>query len=101
MNALLLEFLGAVARWLLTALGTWFVAKHILTGDQVARFSTALLQDLALWAPVVAGLLWSLWAKYRGRVKFLTALSLPSGANETEVKAAIANGAGASLSPHP
>lgn len=93
MNALLLDFLVAIARWALTAAGAALVARHIITADQNDAFLGAIFQHLMIWVPLVASFVLVLWARYRNRVKFLTALSMPVGSTENEVKSLIASGA--------
>lgn len=97
MNPLVLEFLGVVVRWLLTSVGGYLVAQHILTADQSDRFSNALVEHFLLSAPAAAGLLWGLWVRYRGRIKFLTALESRPGTTEQQVKKTISDGFGASV----
>lgn len=97
MDPLLSEFLGAVARWLLASIGSYFIAHHVLTADQTDRFTGAVLAHLALWLPVGGALVWSLVAKYKDRVKFLTALQAPAGTTEASVNARVENGMGASV----
>lgn len=98
MNALVLEFLATLARWLLTSVGGYLIAHHVLTADQSDRFSSAIVEHLAIWLPGLGALAWSLWAKYRSRVKFLTALQVPAGTSEKSVDARISNGMGAEVS---
>ena len=80
---LLLEFLGAVLRFALTGIGAWLVAKGVITPEQAARFTDAAVAGGAL---MLVSLGWSLWAKYRTRLKFLGALKLPAGASEEQAK---------------
>lgn len=97
MNPLVVEFLGVVARWLLTSVGAWLVGHHVLTADQSEHFATAFAHNAVLAAPMVGGLLLGLWSRYKGRIKFLTALESRPGTSEATVKATIKNGMGASL----
>ncbi len=80
---LLLEFLGSVLRFALTSAGTWFVAQGVITEDQADRFVDAATAGGAM---MIAALVWSLWAKYRSRLKFLGALYSPMGASEDQAK---------------
>ena len=75
MPILLSEFLGALLRWLLTGVGMWLMTHGVITADQSTRF---------LEGAVVAilTLAWSLFQKYRARLKFLAALELPAGSGE-------------------
>lgn len=88
MSPLAIEFIGVVLRWLLTSLGAYAVAHHVITNDQEARFSDGafvyLMAHATLWAPVVLSLLWGLWARYKSRLRFIAALELPRGASEAD-----------------
>jgi hypothetical protein len=88
MDPLVAEFIGAVLRWLLTSIGAYLVAHHVITADQSDRFASALIPHLLLWAPVAGGLVWSLWAKYRSRLKFIAAADAPKGASEDSINQA-------------
>lgn len=93
-----LELLGVAFRWALTSLGAYLVAHHVLSPDQEATFSghavTYLMEHIAVWAPMVSGLMLGIYAKYRSRIKFLTALESTS---EEQVKAKMSKGMGATL----
>lgn len=88
MSPLMLEFIGVVLRWLLSSLGAYAVAHHILNAEQEARFSDGawayIMGHAAMWAPIALSLLWGLWAKYRSRLRFLAALELPRGSSEAD-----------------
>lgn len=79
MNELLKQFLGALLRHALTGAAGYFVAKGILTPDQ----SSAMLAALVA---AVLGVGWSLWQKYVGRLRLVSALDLPAGTSEARVK---------------
>lgn len=93
-----LELLGVAFRWMLTSLGGYLVAHHVLSPDQEATFRghavTYLIEHAAVWAPIVSGLALGIYSKYRSRLKFLTALESTS---EEQVKAKMAKGMGATL----
>jgi len=97
MTPLLAEFLGALARWALTFLGAALVEHHVITADQNDRFTNAIVEHVMMAAPLVAALAWSLWAKYRSRIKLLTALESEAGTPEQKVDARIKSGLGATL----
>ncbi len=97
MNPLFAEFLAVLLRWGLTSLGAYLVSHHAMTADQADRFSNAIVEHVLLWAPGALALLWALVAKYRGRVKFLTALDAPAGTTENGIDVRVANGLGASV----
>lgn len=83
MNPLASEALGAILRWALTGLAGWFVSHGIWTADDAAKY-------VAAAAIGILTLGWSLWAKYRNRLKLVTALSEPAGATEHDVEYRIA-----------
>lgn len=94
MVALLPELIGSLVRAGVLFSAGWFVQQGIWTQDQAARFSTA----ITAW--LVAALMalgWSLWQKYRARLKFLTALESPAGTHEAVVEDRIKRGVGASV----
>lgn len=85
MNPLLKEALGSILRTLFAGAAGWFVSHGIWTQTQ----ATSYVEALAL---VILALGWSFWAKYRSRIKFLTALTMTPGATESDVTAHIAAG---------
>lgn len=90
MNPLLSEAIGSILRWALS------IAAGLLV--QQGIWSQAQAQTYVLAASMGAlSLGWSLWAKYRARIKFLTALEAPAGATESSVTDKVANGMGAPL----
>jgi hypothetical protein len=89
--------LGSIARWLVTLVMGVFLAHHIIAADQAAYFTEGFVHQALLALPLLAPLAWSLWGKYKGRVRFLTALDSLSGTTEAAVDARIAKGMGASV----
>ena len=86
MNTLIQQALGAIIRWFLAWLSGYLVTAGIWKGEDAEKYvAAATLGILALG--------WSLWQKYKSRSKFLTALMLPPGSTENDVKAHIASGA--------
>lgn len=90
MNPILSAALGSLIRWVLAIGAGYFVEHGLWTQADATIYVTAA-------ALGVLSLGWSLWVKYRGRITFLTALEMPKGATEADVKATIAEGGGASL----
>jgi hypothetical protein len=89
MNPILSSALGSVIRWLLM-LGVPVLVKYGIWSDSDASKYV----DAAVIAALALG--WSLWEKYKSRVKFLTALMpIAAGgpATEADVNAHIASGA--------
>lgn len=96
MDPFTLEIVGAVLRWALTGLGMWLVQHHVINETQASSLAERAGTHLLLVLPLVAPLLWSLWAKVRARVKLNTAMAM-GPTNEVAVKARISNGAGAGV----
>lgn len=79
---LFLKFFGSVTRFALAGVVGWLVKKGVIDGN--------LGEELLLAAVVgIPTLLWSLWQKYKDRLKFVTALSLPPGSTPEDVDAVI------------
>ena len=83
MSPLLLEFIGAVVRWLLTAAGAALVARNVITADQAERFAAGFAPALVLLA---APLVWSLAHKWYARVTLNAARDLPAGAPDEQLR---------------
>lgn len=84
MNPLLREALESAARSLLKIAAGYLVARGIWSNEQAASY-------IAPAAVALVGLGLSLWTTYRSRQKLVTALVMPVGATEDEVKAVIDN----------
>ena len=90
MNPLVLDIVGAVARWLIQGLGTWMVARHLLTPEQSDTLVSHASEQLMLALPGVLALGWSVWSKYRARLRQTALNSLPPGATETQIRSQMA-----------
>jgi hypothetical protein len=90
MNPLLVEALASIFRWGLALLAGYLVKAGIWDASAAETY-------VAAAAIALVNLGWSLWQKYRSRIAFLTALDMRSGSTESDVKAVIAAGGGASL----
>ena len=86
MNPILQSAIGSILRYLLMILATYLVKHGIWTASAAEGYVEA-----AVVALLALG--WSWWKIHDNRVKLLTALSLPVGATENELKAHIASGA--------
>ena len=75
MSPMLSAALGSVIRWGLSMLVPYLVSAGIWTADEATTYVTG--ASLAILA-----LVWSLWQKYRSRLKFLEALDAPAGTPE-------------------
>ena len=90
MGSIYMEVFGALVRWGLTAAGGYLVAHHVLTADQSDRFSSAVVAHVLLYAPVAAALAWSVWAKFRQRLRVQIALEMPPGSSSAAVQSLMA-----------
>src|SRR4051812_10490330 len=97
MDPLYASFVGAIARWVVTLTIGFLVAHHIIAVDQTTYFVDGFTHKLVVALPLLLPLAWSLWGKYKGRVRFLTALQARPGTTEGMVNARIENGMGASV----
>lgn len=84
MNPLAQEALASILRSLLKIAAGYLVARGIWTDEQAASY-------IAPAALALIGMGWSVWKTYTSRRKLVTALAMPSGSSENEVKALIAN----------
>jgi hypothetical protein len=85
MNPVLQAALGSILRWAFT-LGAGYLIRAGIWQQQDAETYVAAL-TLALLT-----LAWSLWAKYRSRVKLLTALQMPKGSTENDMNDCVKRG---------
>lgn len=90
MNPMLQSFLASLLRYALMLLVPWFVKHGIFTQGVAERYVEAATVGLL-------ALGWSWWKIHRNQIKLLTALSLPQGSTENDVKAAVASGAAPSV----
>jgi hypothetical protein len=79
---LFMQVVTAIVRWALQGAFTFLVARGVLTEDLSSK-------TLVWVAGAVVVLLWSIYEKYKGRLHFTTALSLPAGSTTSDVRAAI------------
>lgn len=85
MNPILSAALGSILRWALAIVAGYLVKHGVWDSAEAASYvAAASLGILSL------GL--SIWNKYRGRIKLLTALAMTPGTTEDEVKSHIAAG---------
>lgn len=88
MPELFKSWIGVIIRMALTIFSTWLISKKILTPDQATGFLDSVTVGITGF---VATLAWSLFQKYRSKLKFFTALELPANANAETVKTVIAD----------
>lgn len=86
MNPILQAALGSILRAGLGILAGYLVKAGIWSAGDAEGYVAA-----AALAILVFG--WSMWVKYKDRVKFLTALTMPANTTENTVNAHIASGA--------
>ena len=91
MQVIVIQILMALAQTAIAALGGALVGHHIIDGSQEATLTAWLLNHAAIAAPIVAAFAWTLWLKYRGRLKMLIALQ-PGVHTEDQVKAILKSG---------
>jgi hypothetical protein len=82
-NPFLQQIIGTIVR----AAILWLAAKFgaTLSEDELVKLT-------AQAVPIVAVVGWSLWQKYRGRQKLLTALATTGVRTEHEIEAAVSDG---------
>lgn len=91
-NPLVLEFLGVLARALLSSAAGYLVAHHVLSADQSERYVVAFAHDFVLAAPAIGAAAWGLFVRYRGKQKLLVALSSDVKMSENEAAAIVKSG---------
>lgn len=75
MNPVLAAALGAILRWALAFLAGYLVNAGVWKPDEAETYVAAAVLGLL-------GLGWSLFQKYKARIKFLAALNAPAGTSE-------------------
>lgn len=78
------EALSAILRWAFTFVAGYLVEHGIWTAADAKTY-------VAGAALAVLGLAWSLWSKYKSRIKFLTALMMEPGSTENDVNNAVSS----------
>lgn len=86
MNPLLVDALGSILRWLLALVAGHLVQRGIWTQADAATY-------VAAASVALLSLGWSLWSKYRSRLKLLTALASPVRTCEHALEQHIKSGA--------
>jgi hypothetical protein len=79
MDPMLTAALGSIIRWALSLVVPYLVSAGIWTADEATAYVTGL--SLA-----ILSLGWSLWQKYRSRLRFLEALDAPAGTPERWIR---------------
>lgn len=78
MNPMLSAALGAILRWGLAILAGYLVKAGIWSGTEAETYVAAAVLG-------ILGLGWSLFQKYKSRIKFLAALNAPQGTTEANL----------------
>jgi hypothetical protein len=78
MNPMLAAALGAILRWALAFLAGYLVNAGIWKSAEAETYVGAAVLGLL-------GLGWSVWQKYKSRIKFLAALNAPAGTAEANL----------------
>lgn len=79
MNPLLVEAIGAIVRWGLTFVAGYLIKAGIWTEASSASYIVA-------GSAAIIALGWSIWQKYKMRLKFLMAASAPRKMTEEQVE---------------
>lgn len=87
MIALIDELVGVLVRSAIMALFGYLVGHHIIAPSDGDHFAAEFAKHSAYIAAFLLTIGWGLWTRYKGRLRFLAALNLPSGATENEAKA--------------
>ena len=87
MSPFLQQIVGTLVRAALVWLSAWLAAHGgpTFTDNQIAK-------AVAELTPVALAIVWSIWQKYHGRLKLLTALASPQTMSEKQVELAVATG---------
>ena len=78
MNPLLQAALGSILRWGLAFLAGFLVNAGIWKADEAESYIGAAAVGLL-------AIVWSLWQKYKARIRFLAALDSPKGTDEGDI----------------
>ncbi len=92
MNEIVKLILMAAVQTGIAFVGGILVEHHVINGAQEQTLIAWTVNHAVLAAPVLAALALTLWNKYRGRVKMLTAL-MPGVHTEDQVNAILKSGA--------
>lgn len=91
MNAILTQILMALAQTAIAFIGGILVEHHVITGAQENTLIAWTVNHAVLAAPVLGAFALTLWQKYIGRRKMLTAL-MPGVHTEDQVNAILKSG---------
>jgi hypothetical protein len=81
-NPLVTEMIGSLVRAALVYLGGFVVSHGIWTASDLERYASGLTLIL-----IAVG--WSWWQKRNMRTKLVTAMAMPAGVSENDVKALV------------
>lgn len=93
MNPLYKEIIGSWVRAALVSLSAFLVQRHIVTEQQGESLIAMWFDQIINALPGIVALVWSWWQKHSSRKVLNTALTLPAGVTEDQVRAYIASGA--------
>lgn len=94
MGVLTAELIGVLARAIFVSIGTVLVQRHVMTGAESDHFATEYSHYLMRATPAIGAVIWGVIVRWRSRRKFLTALDVPAGTTEAQVKSMITRGYG-------
>jgi len=92
MDPITVEFLGVILRTLLTYVGGFLVAHHVINDADRERYVAHFATEIVLSLPAIGALAWGLWVKLRSRKKLLVALSSDVKMSENEAAAIVKSG---------
>jgi hypothetical protein len=87
-NEFFRALVGAVIRWALNALVGYMVLHHVITQGQADSWMGNSTQVVAFLTVGAATLGWSLYLKFRHKVKLDVALQLPANSTPADLKQA-------------
>lgn len=79
------ESIGSIVRTILAALSGYLVQQALISEAQSQQFMIAAV-------PFLSALIWSLYQKYKGRVRLMTALASPMPMSENTLEKVVATG---------
>lgn len=88
----IIDIAGTYLRYLMVGIGAWLVSRHVGTAEQMNTLTTEMLHYLELGAPIIVALLWGAAKNIWNKQAVLTALMMPKGSTEDDLKYQIKTG---------
>lgn len=86
MQVLLLSIAETYARYLMIGLSLWLQAHHVATTDQTDQLTVYVAKHIGIWGPAVGALAWGAARNVWNRRAQLTALWMPHGSTEQDLR---------------